>query len=66
MNVLDKHYLDRDLNRSGNSVVMITAGPGVFNVDGKLSGKGVGARPFLPPGSSLPPPPPQGARVVAE
>ena len=39
MNVLDKHYLDRDLNRSGNSVVMITAGPGVFNVDGKLSGK---------------------------
>lgn len=45
MNVLDKHYLDRDLNRSGNSVVMITAGPGVFNVDGKLSGE---PRHFLP------------------
>ncbi|CAN0431711.1 unnamed protein product, partial [Ectocarpus sp. 12 AP-2014] len=37
VNVLDKHYLDRDLSRSGNSVVMITAGPGVFIVDGKLS-----------------------------
>lgn len=39
VNVLEKHYLDRDLTRSGNSVVMITAGQGVFNVDGKLSGE---------------------------
>lgn len=39
LNVLQKHYWDRDLHRSGNSVVMITAGTGVFNVDGGLSGE---------------------------
>lgn len=38
LNVLQKHYMDRDLTRSGNSVVMISAGTGVFNVDGSLSG----------------------------
>ena len=38
LNVLQKHYVDRDLTRSGNSVVMISAGTGVFYVDGGLSG----------------------------
>lgn len=38
LNVLQKHYVDRDLTRSGNSVVMISAGTGVFYVDGRLSG----------------------------
>lgn len=39
LNVLQKHYLDRDLTRSGNSVVMISAGTGVFRVDDRLSGQ---------------------------
>ena len=37
LNVLTKHYMDRDLNRTGNNIVMITAGTGVFKVDSKLA-----------------------------
>ena len=33
LNLLDKHYMDRDLLRTGNSIVMITAGTGIFRVD---------------------------------
>jgi hypothetical protein len=32
LNMLDKHYIDRDLNRTGNSIVMISAGVGIFKV----------------------------------
>lgn len=32
LNVLDKHYMDRDLQRTGNSIVMISAGTGIFKV----------------------------------
>jgi hypothetical protein len=32
LNVLDKHFIDRDLQRSGNSVVLISAGTGIFRV----------------------------------
>lgn len=39
LNVLEKHFLDRDLTRSGNSIVFISAGTGVFEVDGRLSGE---------------------------
>ena len=35
LNVLDKHYMDRDLTRTGNSIVMISAGAGVFEVGGR-------------------------------
>ncbi|CAM9696915.1 unnamed protein product, partial [Discosporangium mesarthrocarpum] len=38
LNVLEKHYMDRDLARSGNSIVMISAGTGVFEVCRKLAG----------------------------
>ncbi|TMW64455.1 hypothetical protein Poli38472_013077 [Pythium oligandrum] len=37
LNILDKHYMDRDLNRTGQSIVMLTAGSGVFNVDERLA-----------------------------
>ncbi|CAI5743226.1 unnamed protein product [Hyaloperonospora brassicae] len=37
LNVLDKHYMDRDLGRTGQGVVMITAGCSIFNVDSKLA-----------------------------
>ncbi|KAJ8604019.1 hypothetical protein CTAYLR_003379 [Chrysophaeum taylorii] len=37
LNVLDKHYMDRDLQRTGNSIVLLSAGAGVFIVDGKLA-----------------------------
>jgi DEP domain-containing protein 5 len=37
MNILDKHYMDRDLLRTGNSIVMISAGVGVFKVKPTLS-----------------------------
>jgi DEP domain-containing protein 5 len=32
LNFLDKHYIDRDLARTGNSIVMISAGTGIFRV----------------------------------
>ena len=32
LNILDKHYMDRDLLRTGNSIVMISAGTGIFKV----------------------------------
>ncbi|CAI5708267.1 unnamed protein product [Peronospora destructor] len=37
LNVLDKHYMDRDLNRTGQSIVMMTAGCSIFNVNSKLA-----------------------------
>ncbi|CAK4408937.1 unnamed protein product [Aphanomyces euteiches] len=37
LNVLDKHYMDRDLNRAGQGIVMITAGSAVFNVPKRLA-----------------------------
>ena len=37
MNLLQYHYLDRDLHRTGNSIVIVSAGNGVFEVDKKLS-----------------------------
>ncbi|KAG0206687.1 vacuolar membrane-associated protein iml1 [Mortierella sp. GBA30] len=36
LNSLDKHYVDRDLQRTGLSIVLITPGSGMFNVDKKL------------------------------
>ncbi|KAF9918615.1 vacuolar membrane-associated protein iml1 [Lobosporangium transversale] len=36
LNSLDKHYVDRDLQRTGLSIVMITPGSGLFDVDKKL------------------------------
>jgi Vacuolar membrane-associated protein Iml1 len=38
LNLLQFHYLDRDLNRTGNSVVVVSAGNGVFEVDKGLAG----------------------------
>lgn len=37
LNMLQLHYIDRDLYRSGNSVVVVTAGSGVFEVDKDLA-----------------------------
>ncbi|KAF9111913.1 vacuolar membrane-associated protein iml1 [Mortierella sp. AM989] len=36
LNSLDKHYVDRDLQRTGLSIVLITPGSGIFDVDKKL------------------------------
>ncbi|KAG0259372.1 vacuolar membrane-associated protein iml1 [Mortierella polycephala] len=36
LNSLDKHYMDRDLQRTGLSIVLITPGSGMFDVDKKL------------------------------
>ncbi|KAF9903622.1 vacuolar membrane-associated protein iml1 [Linnemannia zychae] len=36
LNSLDKHYVDRDLQRTGLSIVMITPGSGMFDVDKRL------------------------------
>lgn len=36
LNPFDKHYIDRDLVRTGLSIVIITPGSGLFNVDKKL------------------------------
>ena len=33
LNVFQKHHMDRDLYRTGQSVVLITAGTGIFHVD---------------------------------
>ncbi|GKZ00753.1 hypothetical protein MPSEU_001027100 [Mayamaea pseudoterrestris] len=38
LNLLQFHYFDRDLNRTGNSLVIISAGNGVFEVDKDLAG----------------------------
>ncbi len=38
LNVLQLHYVDRDLHRSGNSIVVVSAGSGVFMVDKSLAG----------------------------
>ncbi|KAG5178380.1 hypothetical protein JKP88DRAFT_168687, partial [Tribonema minus] len=38
LNVLEKHYMDRDLSRSGNSIVALSASTGVFEVDARLAG----------------------------
>ena len=37
LNILSKHYLDRDLTRTNNSIVMISAGAGIFKVRPNLS-----------------------------
>lgn len=37
LNLLQFHYLDRDLHRTGNSVVVVSAGNGVFEVDKALA-----------------------------
>ncbi|KAJ3174415.1 vacuolar membrane-associated protein iml1 [Geranomyces variabilis] len=36
LNPFDRHYIDRDLSRTGLSIVVITPGPGVFEADKKL------------------------------
>jgi hypothetical protein len=38
LNLLQYHYLDRDLHRTGNSIVVVSAGNGVFEVDRGLAG----------------------------
>jgi hypothetical protein len=37
LNLLQFHYLDRDLHRTGNSIVLVSAGNGVFEVSKDLS-----------------------------
>ena len=37
LNVLQFHFMDRDLSRTGNSIVVVTAGAGVFEVDKSLA-----------------------------
>eukprot|EP00551_Chaetoceros_affinis_P006665 CAMPEP_0203671262 /NCGR_PEP_ID=MMETSP0090-20130426/7095_1 /ASSEMBLY_ACC=CAM_ASM_001088 /TAXON_ID=426623 /ORGANISM="Chaetoceros affinis, Strain CCMP159" /LENGTH=1430 /DNA_ID=CAMNT_0050536291 /DNA_START=64 /DNA_END=4353 /DNA_ORIENTATION=+ len=38
LNVMQLHYIDRDLYRCGNSIVVVSAGSGVFEVDKNLAG----------------------------
>jgi hypothetical protein len=38
LNLLQFHFLDRDLHRTGNSLVVVSAGSGVFEVDRELAG----------------------------
>ena len=38
LNLLQFHYLDRDLQRTGNSIVVVSAGNGVFEVNRNLNG----------------------------
>ena len=38
LNVLQYHYMDRDLSRTGNSIVVISPGSAVFEVDKDLAG----------------------------
>jgi len=38
LNMLQYHYLDRDLQRTGNSILVVSAGNGVFEVDKGLAG----------------------------
>ncbi|KAF1779970.1 Vacuolar membrane-associated protein Iml1 [Phytophthora cactorum] len=37
LNIFEKHHIDRDLSRSGQSVVLITPGNGIFSVNKRLS-----------------------------
>lgn len=37
LNVLDKHYIDRDLHRTGMSITVVTAGNGLYFVDKSLA-----------------------------
>jgi hypothetical protein len=37
LNLMQFHYLDRDLHRTGNSIVVVSPGCGVFEVDKELS-----------------------------
>jgi len=37
LNLLQYHYLDRDLQRTGNSIVLVSAGSGIFEVDKGLA-----------------------------
>ncbi|GBG30153.1 Vacuolar membrane-associated protein IML1, partial [Hondaea fermentalgiana] len=37
LNILDKHFMDRDLMRTGQAMVLVTAGSGVFEVDRDLT-----------------------------
>lgn len=39
LNLLHLHYVDRDLHRTGNSIVIITPGNGVFEIEKSLAGK---------------------------
>ncbi|KAI9090275.1 hypothetical protein DFS34DRAFT_585192 [Phlyctochytrium arcticum] len=36
LNPFDRHYIDRDLSRTGLSIVIVTPGPGLFEGDKKL------------------------------
>lgn len=38
MNLMQFHFLDRDLQRTGNSIVVVSPGCGVFEVDRGLAG----------------------------
>ena len=38
LNLLQFHYLDRDLHRTGNSIVLVSSSNGVFEVDKGLAG----------------------------
>ena len=38
LNLLQLHYIDRDLHRTGNSIVIITPGNGVFEIEKNLAG----------------------------
>jgi len=38
LNLLHLHYIDRDLHRTGNSIVIITPGNGVFEIEKNLAG----------------------------
>jgi DEP domain-containing protein 5 len=37
LNILEKHYMDRDLQRTGNSIVLISVGSGLFKVKPHLA-----------------------------
>jgi len=37
LNILDKHFMDRDLVRTGQAMVLVTPGCGVFEVDRRLT-----------------------------
>lgn len=38
LNIMQYHFMDRDLNRTGNSIVVVSPASGVFNVDKDLAG----------------------------
>ncbi|OQS02089.1 vacuolar membrane-associated protein [Thraustotheca clavata] len=37
LNIYEKHYMDRDLNRSGQNITLFTAGNGIFRVNQDLA-----------------------------